>query len=79
MNRTTRLALIASTIAGAALAAPLAAQAAMLAALEGDNTLTMIDTATLKAGKSMAKISAKAMTWPKWKRSMEVMGRFFLF
>lgn len=53
MNRTARFALVASTIAGAALAAPLTAQAAMLAALEGDNTLTMIDTATLKAGKSM--------------------------
>ncbi len=53
MNRTTRLALVASTLAGAAFAAPVASQAAMLAALEGDNTLTMIDTATMKAGKSM--------------------------
>lgn len=53
MTSTTRLALIASTILGAALAAPLAAQAGMLVALSGDNTLTMIDTATQKAGKSM--------------------------
>jgi hypothetical protein len=53
MTRTTRLALIASTILGASLAAPLAAQAGMLAALSGDDTLTMIDTATQKAGKSM--------------------------
>ena len=34
MNRTARFALVASTIAGAALAAPLTAQAAMLAAPE---------------------------------------------
>ncbi|CAN7591573.1 DUF4394 domain-containing protein [Bosea sp. LjRoot9] len=53
MDRNTRLALIASTILGASLVAPLAAQAGMLAALSGDDTLTMIDTATLKAGKSM--------------------------
>lgn len=53
MNRTMRSALIASTILGATLAAPLAAQAGMLAALSGDNTLTMIDTATQKAGKSI--------------------------
>ncbi|HEY5795761.1 MAG TPA: DUF4394 domain-containing protein [Bosea sp. (in: a-proteobacteria)] len=53
MTRTTRLALIASTILGASFAASLSAQAAMLAALTGDDTLTMIDTATQKAGKSM--------------------------
>lgn len=53
MTKTTRFALIASTILGAALAAPIAAQAGMLAALSGDDTLTMIDTATQKAGKSM--------------------------
>ena len=48
-----RLALIASTIIGASVAASLSAQAGMLAALTGDDTLTMIDTATQKAGKSM--------------------------
>jgi hypothetical protein len=53
MTRITRFALIASTMLGTALAAPIAAQAGMLAALSGDNTLTMIDTATLKAGASM--------------------------
>lgn len=53
MNCNTRIALIASTILGASLAAPLAAQAGTLAALSGDDTLTMIDTGTLKAGKSM--------------------------
>lgn len=53
MNQSRRLVLVASTIFGAALAAPLAAQAGTLAALSGDDTLTMIDTATQKAGKSM--------------------------
>lgn len=52
MTRTTRIALLASSALGLA-TAPFAAQAAMLAALSGDNTLTMIDTATMKAGKSM--------------------------
>ncbi|AMJ63620.1 DUF4394 domain-containing protein [Bosea sp. PAMC 26642] len=52
MTRTTRIALLSSTVLGLA-AAPLAAQAGMLAALSGDNTLTMIDTGTMKAGKSM--------------------------
>jgi hypothetical protein len=47
-----RALLFTSTVLAAAFA-PLAAQAAMLAALSGDNTLTMIDTATKKAGKSM--------------------------
>ena len=50
--RHSRTLLLASTVLVAAFA-PLAAQAAMLAALSGDNTLTMIDTATQKAGKSM--------------------------
>ncbi|WP_332697393.1 DUF4394 domain-containing protein [Bosea sp. (in: a-proteobacteria)] len=50
--RHSRTLLLASTVLAAAFA-PLAAQAAMLAALSGDNTLTMIDTATQKAGKSM--------------------------
>jgi hypothetical protein len=53
MTRTTRFALIASTMIGASLAIPLAAQAGTLAALSDDNTLTMIDTTTLKAGASM--------------------------
>jgi hypothetical protein len=53
MTKTTRLALIASTMLATSLAAPLAAHAGMLAALTGDDTLTMIDTATQKAGKSM--------------------------
>lgn len=53
MNVSKRLALIGSTFLGASLVAPLAAQAAMVAALTGDDTLTMIDTATGKAGKSM--------------------------
>jgi len=53
MNKTTRLASLATTIIGASLAACLAAQAGTLAALTGDDTLTMIDTATQKAGKSM--------------------------
>jgi hypothetical protein len=47
-----RALLLASTVLAAAFA-PLAAQAAMLAALSGDDTLTMIDTTTQKAGKSM--------------------------
>ncbi|WP_332684386.1 DUF4394 domain-containing protein [Bosea sp. (in: a-proteobacteria)] len=50
--RHSRTLLLASTVLAAAIV-PLAAQAAMLAALSGDNTLTMIDTATQKAGKSM--------------------------
>ncbi len=50
--RHSRTLLLASTVLAAAFT-PLAAQAAMLAALSGDNTLTMIDTATQKAGKSM--------------------------
>jgi hypothetical protein len=53
MTKTMRLALIASTMLGTALAGTMAAQAGMLAALTGDDTLTMIDTATQKAGKSM--------------------------
>ncbi len=53
MTRTLRLALTASTLLGASLSASLSAQAGMLAALTGDDTLTMIDTATQKAGKSM--------------------------
>jgi hypothetical protein len=44
--------LLASTILATALAAS-AAQAGMLAVLTGDDTLTMVDTATQKAGKSM--------------------------
>jgi hypothetical protein len=44
--------LLASTVLGAAFAAS-AAQAGMLAVLTGDDTLTMVDTATRKAGKSM--------------------------
>ena len=44
--------LLASTILGAAFAAT-AAQAGTLAVLTGDDTLTMVDTATQKAGKSM--------------------------
>ena len=47
-----RALLLTSTVLAAAFA-PLAAQAAMLAALSGDDTLTMIDTTTQKAGKSM--------------------------
>lgn len=50
---TTRLALAASTILGATFATTLAASAGMLAALTGDATLTMLDTATQKAGKSV--------------------------
>lgn len=53
MTRTIRFALAISTTLGAGLGGAAAAQAAMLAALSGDDTLTMIDTATLKAGKSM--------------------------
>lgn len=53
MAHVSRVALIASAVLGASFAAPLAAQAGMLAALSGDDTLTMIDTATQKAGKSM--------------------------
>ena len=44
--------LLASTILGAAFAAS-AAQAGTLAVLTGDDTLTMVDTGTQKAGKSM--------------------------
>lgn len=50
---TIRTALLATTVLAVSIAAPLAAQAAMIAALTGDDTLTMIDTATQKAGKSM--------------------------
>lgn len=53
MNRTTRQALLATTLLCAAASTSHSAQAGMLAALSGDNTLTMIDTATLKAGASM--------------------------
>jgi hypothetical protein len=53
LDHARRIALIASTILGASFAASHSAQAAMLAALTGDDTLTMIDTATQKAGKSM--------------------------
>jgi len=49
MTKTIRFALAFSTM----LASGMAAQAATLAALTGDNTLTMIDTGMLKAGKSM--------------------------
>ncbi|HEV7334852.1 MAG TPA: DUF4394 domain-containing protein [Bosea sp. (in: a-proteobacteria)] len=47
-----RALLLTSTVLAAAFA-PLAVQAAMLAALSGDDTLTMIDTTTQKAGKSI--------------------------
>ena len=50
MTRTMRIALTATTILSAGSLAGLAAQAGTLAALSGDNTLTMIDTATMKAG-----------------------------
>jgi hypothetical protein len=50
MTRTLRLALTASTLLAASLSASLSAQAATLAALTGDDTLTLIDTATQKAG-----------------------------
>lgn len=53
MNKTARLVSLATTIIGASVAACLSAQAGTLAALTGDDTLTMIDTATHKAGKSM--------------------------
>jgi hypothetical protein len=49
MTKTIRCALVVSTLLGSGFAA----QAAMLAALTGDDTLTMVDTATLKAGKQM--------------------------
>ncbi|WP_422678249.1 DUF4394 domain-containing protein [Bosea beijingensis] len=49
MTKTIRFALVVSTLLGSGFAA----QAAMLAALTGDDTLTMVDTATMKAGKSM--------------------------
>lgn len=49
MTKTIRFALVVSTLLGSGLAA----QAAMLAALTGDDTLTMVDTGTMKAGKSM--------------------------
>lgn len=45
--------LLASTILVTAFAAATAAQAGMVAVLTGDDTLTMVDTATQKAGKSM--------------------------
>lgn len=50
---TTRLTLAASTILGATFATAFAASAGMLAALTGDDTLTMVSTATQKAGKSV--------------------------
>lgn len=50
MFRTTRIALLTATALAAGLGA---GQAATLAALTGDDVLTMIDTATLKAGKSV--------------------------
>jgi len=53
MIRTFRIALAISTTLAAGLCGPVAANAATLAALSGDDTLTMIDTATLKAGASM--------------------------
>lgn len=53
MTRTTRLALAISTILATGVGAGLTAQAATLAALTGDDTLTMVDTGTLKAGASM--------------------------
>lgn len=53
MTKTLRIALTVSTILSAGALAGLAAQAGTLVALSGDNTLTMIDTATMKAGKSM--------------------------
>jgi hypothetical protein len=49
MTKTIRFALVVSTFLGSGIAA----QAAMLAALTGDDTLTMVDTATLKASKQM--------------------------
>lgn len=52
MTRTMRIALTATTILSAGSLAGLA-QAGTLAALSGDNTLTMVDTATMKAGKAM--------------------------
>ena len=52
MTTTLRIALTATTILSA-MALAGAVQAGTLAALSGDNTLTMIDTATMKAGKSM--------------------------
>lgn len=53
MTKTIRFALAASTIFAAGIGYGATAQAAMLAALTGDDTLTMVDTSTLKAGKSM--------------------------
>lgn len=53
MTKTIRFALAVSTIFAAGLGSGAAAQAAMLAALTSDDTLTMVDTATLKAGKAM--------------------------
>lgn len=53
MTRTIRFALAISTTLAAGFGGSVAANAAMLAALSGDDTLTMIDTAKLKAGKSM--------------------------
>lgn len=59
MNRITRNTLLVSTLLCAAASASHSAQAGTLAALSGDNTLTMIDTTTMKAGKSM-KVSGVA-------------------
>lgn len=48
-----RTLLLASSILSTAFVAATAAQAGMVAVLTGDDTLTMVDTATQKAGKSM--------------------------
>lgn len=53
MNKPIRLTLAVSTALVAAIYGGFAAQASTVAALTGDDTLTMIDTATLKAGQSM--------------------------
>ena len=53
MTKTTRFALAVSTILATGFAGGGFAQAAMLAALTGDDTLTVIDTTSLKAGTSM--------------------------
>lgn len=53
MNKQIRLTLAVSTALIAAIYGGFAAQASTVAALTGDDTLTMIDTATLKAGQSM--------------------------
>ncbi|MEN5083051.1 DUF4394 domain-containing protein [Bosea sp. TWI1241] len=53
MTKTIRFALVVATTLATGLAGSLAARAATLAALTGDDTLTMIDTTSLKAGKSV--------------------------